>query len=369
MKVLVMTRHAIANYGSLLQAIATQKIIESLNCECEIVDFIRKDEYMTNSILTIGRTKPKWNRKPLIFAAYCAMRFPENIMANTKFGKMRQKYLKMTKRYYSAQELKENKPFADVYMTGSDQVWGPVLCGDYEWAYYLDFCNESDKKIAFASSFGKMNVSQDIKKQMKEYLSKYSSIAVRENSAVEFIQSIGIDAKQVLDPTLLLTAEDWSQYISSEKKKGEYVLVYQIHNNPKLSKYAVEFAKRAGLPLIRVSPMFHQIKRGGRLVCLPDVGEFLSYIKNAKYLVTDSFHGTAFAINFNTPFIEVLPDTGTGSRNQSILKLTGLESRIVTDLNDFHLINEKADFTKANSIIEAERKKSINILKNIIFEK
>ena len=118
---------------------------------------------------------------------------------------------------------------------------------------------------------------------------------------------MGIESEQVLDPTLLIDKNEWSKYITKNVVKEEYVLVYQIHNDQKLNAYAKMFAKKSGLKLVRVSPIFHQFKRGGKFVYLPDIGEFLSLVKNAKYLITDSFHGTAFAINFNTQFIEVLP--------------------------------------------------------------
>lgn len=199
-------------------------------------------------------------------------------------------------------------------------------------------------------------------------LSCYSNITVRENSAVQILSDMGIEAQQVLDPTLLVTADEWEQYISNKDiQKEEYVLVYQIHNNPELDKYAIKFAKKAGLPLVRVSPILHQAKRGGKFVYLPDIGEFLALIKNARYMVTDSFHGTAFAINFNKQFVEVLPNTGTASRNQSILKLTGLEDRIVKDLNDFTFINRKIDFTGVNHKIETERSASDFVLQRMFY--
>ena len=142
--------------------------------------------------------------------------------------------------------------------------------------------------------------------------------------------------------------------------------IYEIHNNPRLDTYAKYFAAYVGLPLVRITPTLHQAVRGGKMVLLPNIGEFLSYIKNATYMVTDSFHGTAFAINFNTQFIEVLPNTKTGSRNQSILHLTDLQDRIVTDFNDFSLTNKKIDFERVNNIIATERAKSIHTLKTII---
>lgn len=207
----------------------------------------------------------------------------------------------------------------------------------------------------------------NIIQEYKKYLVQYDNIAVRENTAVKILREINIDAKQVLDPTLLIDSTEWVKYIKKDKKETEeYILIYQIHNDHKLNQYAKKFASKTKLKLIRVSPILHQIKRGGKFVYLPDISEFLSLIKNAKYLITDSFHGTAFAINFNTQFIEILPNTGTSSRNQSILKLTELEDRVLTDLEDFSYIDSQIDFSKVNKIIQKNREESIEYLKKFI---
>lgn len=168
----------------------------------------------------------------------------------------------------------------------------------------------------------------------------------------------------MLDPTLLLTGDEWARYIS-HNVNGRYVLVYQLHNNPVLSDYAVRFARYVGLPLYRVSPTFHQFWRGGKFVYLPDLGDFLSYIKNSTYMVTDSFHGTAFALNFNRQFIEILPNNKTGSRNQSILQLTDLQDRIVTDYGDLSIAERKIDYARVNAILAEERRKSMEIMKEL----
>ena len=190
---------------------------------------------------------------------------------------------------------------------------------------------------------------------------------MREDSAVQLLNEININCiGQVLDPTLLLTGKEWDTYTSKKNNiKGKYVLVYQLHNNPVLSDYAIKFANHVGLPLYRVSPTFHQFKRGGKFLYLPDLGDFLSYIKNCSYFITDSFHGTAFAINFNRQFIEILPNNNTSSRNQSILRLTGLEDRIITDYNDFSIYKKRIDYSNVNAILEQERIKSLNILKRL----
>ena len=147
---------------------------------------------------------------------------------------------------------------------------------------------------------------------------------------------------------------------------GKYVLVYQLHNNPALSKYAVRFAEHVGLPLYRVSPTFHQIRRGGKFIYLPDLPDFLSYIKNSTYFITDSFHGTAFALNFNRQFIEILPNNKTGNRNQSILQLTRLQDRIVTDDADCSISERTIDYERVNDILRKERIRSLGILKQLL---
>ena len=274
----------------------------------------------------------------------------------------------MTKLYTSLEELKQDKPQADVFCTGSDQVWGPISLDSYDPAYFLDFTEEQDIRIAYAASFGKKKFDEESRRFYKQALQKYDVISVRENSAVSVIRDLGIEnVQQVLDPTLLLNAEEWSQLITKDIK-GKYVLVYQIHANPAMDKYAEEFARRVKLPILRVSFYLHQITRAGKLVYLPDVGTFLSYIKNATYMITDSFHGTAFAINFNTQFVNVVHDE-TATRNQSLLQLTGLTDRIITDKTDFSIINKKIDFEPVNAIIEQNRKESIEKLNGFLRRK
>ena len=368
MQVKIITRHSPANYGSLLQSIATQKLVEQIGYSNEIIDYISKEETGIRIAFTQLKGKTEWNHNLLKKIAYIIMREPENLTMYCKFAKMRRKYLLMTKRFSSYIELEEYfKNSEDIFMTGSDQVWGPVSTGKHDLVYFLNFVPNRCKKVAFAASFGKAKFDENIIQEYKKYLVQYDNIAVRENTAVKILREINIDAKQVLDPTLLIDSTEWVKYIKKDKKETEeYILIYQIHNDHKLNQYAKKFASKTKLKLIRVSPILHQIKRGGKFVYLPDISEFLSLIKNAKYLITDSFHGTAFAINFNTQFIEILPNTGTSSRNQSILKLTELEDRVLTDLEDFSYIDSQIDFSKVNKIIQKNREESIEYLKKFI---
>lgn len=364
MDVKVITRHAPSNYGSLLQSIATIKTIERLGHKCQIINYIRNDERGLKAILTPLKNKKEWSNNFLKRLAYILLKYPEEHKAEKKFDNMRSKYLKLTKRFANIQELSQLK--ADIFMTGSDQVWGPTLNGKHDEAYFLSFVKEG-KKVAYAASFGRTDFTPSTIMEYKRLLSTYDNIAVREDSAVLLLNEININCiGQVLDPTLLLTGKEWETYSSKKNNiKGKYVLVYQLHNNSVLSDYAIKFANYVGLPLYRVSPTLHQFRRGGKFLYLPDLEDFLSYIKHCSYFITDSFHGTAFAINFNKQFIEILPNNKTGSRNQSILKLTGLEDRIITDYNDFSIYQKRIDYTNVNEILKQERIKSLDILKKL----
>ena len=370
MVVNVITRHAPTNYGSLLQAIATQRVIMNLGHECRIINYIPKCETGVRMAITQLEQKTKWRRNPIKKAIYLMVAEPETLLMDRKFLAMRKKYLQMGPCCATTGELK--KLYAEkkdeVFLTGSDQVWGPISTGHYDPTYFLDFVPKSSRKLAFAASFGKAIFDEQTLKEYGVLLKKYDSLAVRENVAVELLKKMDISAKQVLDPTLLMDADAWSEYVKPMKKPEKYVLVYQIHANSDLDHYAVKFAEKAELPLLRVSPLLHQAKRSGKFVYCPDISGFLDLVKNADYMVTDSFHGTAFAINFNTQFVEVLPNTGTSSRNQSILELTGLTDRIVRDLNDFSYIDQEIDFKEANEKIGTGRIESIRILEEMLAE-
>ena len=363
MKVSVITRHAIANYGSLLQAFATQKVLENLDYDCEIIDYIRDDESYKQHEKTLLKRKEEWNNNPIKRAMYLLTRQPESVKAGKRFEKERKELLNLSERYTNSKALKDNPPAADIYMTGSDQVWGPVANGTYDDSYCLSF--SKGKKIAYAASFGHTEMTEELKDYYKKWLTQYNSIAVREDSAVEILKGLGINSSQVLDPTLLLEKEYWKEYLLPIKEK-KYILVYQLHNDKKLGEYAKKVAKEKGLPLIRVSASFHQITREGKFKWCPKLGEFLSYVDNAECVITDSFHATAFSINFNTPFVEVLPNNKTGTRNLSILNLTKLTDRVLKDFNDTKLADKEIDFSYANSVIEEQRKHSINILKEML---
>ncbi len=364
MKVNVITRHAPSNYGSLLQAMATIRVIGEMGYDCKIIDYVRPDELGMKALMLQLRNKPNYNNNFIKKIAYILLRYPDEKRAELAFLRMRGKYLRMTDRCHSMSELEQLS--ADIFMTGSDQVWGPAVDGKHDNAYFLDFVDNKTKCIAYSASFGRSTIPKAVVKEYTDMLSKYSGIAVREKSAVELLNSWDIqNVEQVLDPVFLMSKDEWSEYIYHSQER-QYVLVYQIHNDSKLNEYAKNLAAEKCLPLKRVSAFLRQSFRGGHLVCLPDISEFLALIKGCTYFVTDSFHGTAFAIIFNRQFVEVLPNNNTGTRNINILTLVGLENRILRSKDDLKLIDTPIDYTKVNKILGNERTKSLEILRRML---
>ena len=364
-KVAYLTRHTVSNYGSVLQSYATQRAIEETGNEAVCIDYYRADEKPNKLTKTRLAMSGKWNKNLLTKLIYIITQGPVYRYAGKKFKKFR-KILKTTDvEYNTIDQLKENPPQADVYMTGSDQVWNTITYDKIDLAYFLSFLDDNHKKVAYSGSFGGNSIKDSDKELIKSCLEKYSTVTIRENSGVKIAQELGISATQVLDPTLLLNKKQWQEIIPIRKKDKPYVLVYQLHPNKAFVKYAKEFAGKKGLKLIRISHCFHHAVRTGKFVCCPEPGEFLSYIMNAEYFLTDSFHGTAFAIGLNTQFVNVLPKAYS-ERITSILQLIGYENRILTDYQDFSIADNRIDYKKVNEIISGERKKSFAELKKMI---
>lgn len=357
------TRHIVSNYGSVLQAYATQEALKKLGCRPVCIDYLRTDEKPKNLVAT-RLSASEWNTNPIKKAVYMLTQKPVYALADKRFARYRQ-ILDVTQREYNTVEaLEQDCPQADVYLTGSDQVWNTVVCGVLDPAYFLSFVPDDRRKVAYAASFGGV-LTEEQRAFAAPLIRRYDSVSVREDSGLKQLREMGVDAEQVLDPTFLLDKTAWEQLIPNRTCRQPYVLVYQLHPNKQFDKYAKAFAKRKGLKLIRVSSCFHHAVRSGKFVCCPPPGDFLWYIRNASYFLTDSFHGTAFAIGLNTQFVDILPKAYS-ERISSILTLIGCENRVLRDYSDFSIADEPIDYERVNAVIAKERQKSLDILRTML---
>ena len=357
MKIDIITLQAIKNYGSVLQAFATQKIWEQYGCDVEIINYVRenaKDENLAK----------KWSKGNPV--KYCVM-LPTIRKWKYIFGDFCKTQLNLTDKIYTTDEDFNNFPLdADIYCTGSDQVWNSKWNQGIVYPLYLSFVPDSKLKISFSSSFGRAEISQEEIIATKEYLGQYNFISVREDEAKDIIEKkYGLKAVQILDPTLMLPQEFWRKYTGNSLIRGDYILIYNLFRNKKFDDFAVKLSKYTGLKLVRICTRYDQFYRPGKHIFIPEVFEYVNLIDNAQFVITDSFHATAFSLNLNTEPICIYPSEFYG-RIDSILRLTESLHKHVKDFSDYDVINRVVDFDKVNNILDNERNKADNFIRNVM---
>jgi len=363
-KIQIITLQNVANYGSVLQAVATQKLFEGLDFDVEFYNYKRKE-----SLTLLARFKNNMNKQGFKGIIKSLLWTPSWISENRIFPKFLKKYLNVI-----PQVVTENEDFkklslnADVYCTGSDQTWNSGWNNGILPPLFLDFVPQGKKHIAYAASFGKNKLENSEKEETKKYLSKYAFISVREESAVEICRDLGINAIQVLDPTLQIDSDFWRKFSKPVMYK-RYCLLYQLNTNREFDRFAVEFCKRKGLKLIRFCHRLDKMFLPADVhLPMPPVEDFISYIDNADFVLTDSFHCSAFSSNLNKQFLSFFPEYG--GRIESLLNLLHLNDRHIEDLNDVkkYCSLPDIDYTEANGILNKERDKAFSLLQKALVE-
>ena len=351
-KISILTLHDVPNYGSVLQTFATQEIFKGMGLNTNIIDYRRiSSASLWQRICMVTQDDGFIKKIIKSFLYFFYLRRQDRV-----FGKFRRDYLFLGS-VLNCEEDFNNLPIdADIYCTGSDQTWNSGWYGRVLKSYFLTFCPNRVKKISYAASFGKTFLEDSEKEEIREYLLRYTAISLREESGVKILKELGVSgAVRVLDPTLQLSAAFWHKYIRKPSEE-HYVLVYQLNKHPWFNEYAELFAKQKGLKLVRFGANVHQIFKSGKLLLLPEPFQFPSYIAFADYVITDSFHATAFSLNLNTTPICIYPSDYFG-RIDDILKLTNLERLHVTDSKDWSVIDSNPiDWEEVNAILEKYRR-------------
>lgn len=323
MNIGILTFHASHNYGAMLQAYALKVIVEKLGHESHVIDYSPDSVRLRNQ-------KIKWTRSPRQWAKNVLFSL-HKLEWETRYNRYEQfknEYFDLTEHFENAEELEQHPPQFDVYITGSDQVWNAERGINPIWL--LDFV-ESGRKVAYAPSFGTGSVDQKNYEEFRKNLPLFDSLSCREQQGVELIKEMtGLDAEHVLDPTLLLSAEEWGKVSVAPSLKSPYLLVYCLEESPEFMELVPRVANRTKLPVVIIGgSAVNRFRCADRLVRNAGPAEFIGLFKNAAMICTNSFHGTAFSINLRKNFVSV-PHTTRNSRLISLLNLVGLESRQVT---------------------------------------
>ena len=356
----VITMHSVENYGSQLQAYATQEKLKQYFEEVVFIDYRRPDTRGIKLMKTFTKGNPIRGLAVL----------PTMIKWKSVFSRFQNNFLNLTnKTYWSMEDFDQFDDVADVYCSGSDQVWNTGWNKGIIPPYYLSFVPDNKLKFSFASSFGKGEISDLEAPIVKGYLEKYFALSVREESGKSLIEKrLGISGvERILDPTLMMDADFWRKMEPERKIKGDYILIYNLNQSKEFDQYAEELARRTGLKLYRFCMRYDQIFRAGKSLVVPEILDFVTAIDKAKIVLTDSFHATAFSINMGTEPICVYPKDYS-SRISDFLKLVGAEQRHIKDFNDFDVINRKVDFSKVDDVLNKERKKADGFLNRVVDE-
>ena len=329
----IITMHKPISYGSALQSYALQKKIEDFGYEVELIDY----RYPNELHYTKDGSIKGCIRSVISFVINMLWGFP-NIKKRKKFDIFYNKFYKTSAYYPTAESLKENPPIYDLYITGSDQVWNPKFIKQ-DSSFLLSFVSDDKPKISYASSFATTVIPEGALSMYKENLSRYQAITVRESSGVTLVKElIGRDAKHVCDPTLLLSKEEWESISElSEYKIGEepYILVfmlcYSFNPYPQARNVIHQIQKTLGIRTIYLDGQKHDLfEPNSKIVKSAGPLDFIKLIKNAQYVITDSFHGTIFSNIFNKPFTAIVKSGNVDSRIVSLLKEIGNEECAVT---------------------------------------
>ena len=344
----LITYHRACNYGAVLQTYASVEFFKKMGFDVNVIDYTPK--YLQN-FGTLKNTFNQVDNRKKGFIKRCIItiiKTPSYKKLRKVFGNFVNSTFKLTQSYSSIDELKENKPYADLYCSGSDQIWNNYYTGEFDKAFFLDFATKNDKCISFASSFGKDCFDEKDEQIIKNSLKKYSILTVREKDGKNLLDKLELKPNMILyDPTLLLDYESWNNFAKGNTLKGKYILVYQLHGDSDAYDKAVEFAKRKNMKVVRIITMYHQIRKGCKNIIVPEIPEFLNLFKNSEYVFTDSFHGTVFSIIFKKKVGVRLP-VRFSNRITSILDSINSSEIIINDLNNWEQTVTNEYMEKAN---------------------
>jgi hypothetical protein len=340
MKIGLMTIHAANSYGGMLQAYASKQVLSAYG-NVRIIDY--KTEHLRKTMSLV-----RWNdgpRSPLRAAKDLFRLFP------------RRRLLQQFERF-GADHL---GPLAslddefDVAVAGSDQIWNPAVTASLDPTYFLRSVRTS-RKVSFSSSMGSHRYSPDHAIAVRSMLSAFSDISVREPDTAHYLSGMlaGRHIATTVDPTLMLRADDWRR-IATESKLGEYLLVYSLKDNGLLKSVVATASGKLGLPVVAINQnpfasyrVDTHVKDAGPL-------EFLSLFAGARFVVTNSFHGTAFAVNLGVPFVTTEPESGR-NRIANLLNDVCLPDRLVSSASQVDgLLNVAVATQQVGDALEARR--------------
>ena len=337
MKVGILTFHDAHNYGAVLQAYALKKYIKNLGYDAKVINYHH---------YTIPDGYPR----------------EANIERWEKFNPFIQELIDYDENVYTSEEDLE-KLDIDYWICGSDQIWNTEITCGFNKGFFLDF-KSNGKKISYAVSMGISELPKEQEAKFKESLNKIDCISVREETLKRYAEKFtNKKITQTLDPTFLLDPKDYMDLIG-ENKYGKYILIYSLVEDKRLAQVAQKIAKEKNLKIIELNDKIKSNYFCDQISCASPE-EFLTLIKNAEVVVSNSLHGTIFSIIFEKDFYTITRLQDRNARIGSILNIVEMKDRLIGNIEEMNNVRGQ-DYEKAYKKLEIEKEKSKEFLKEAL---
>lgn len=368
-KALLTTIFRVPNFGSVLQAYATQSVVESIGYECRVLNYDHnKGEWAKMHGVKSGSLKNKIGR-------LLGLK-PSHRKAN-KLDAFINSHLHLTQKYssYSSIQKCEGNVY-DAYIAGSDQIWNTIYT-NCDPVFLLEYAGIAKKRISIASSFAVDQLEPKYEKQFQSQLGRFHGVSVREAHGLDICRSLGIpNPAQVLDPTLLLSAGQWNNLIGggNSDESEPYILLYMwcyaFEPRPKIFEVLRYWQQKMGCRIVALegySDCQCEDARDLEILDATDssIADFLHYFAHASMVVTSSFHGTAFAVNYGVPLVSVIPEGGD-DRQYSLLDKLGLQACCLRTDEDVNGVNPYYDKVQEQVRLEELRTESLAWIRNVL---
>lgn len=292
------------------------------------------------------------------------------------FNEYNNKFLKISKEICDSENLRKLNNEFDTFVVGSDQVWRTIWLKEKSLHYFFDFVNDDKKKIAYAASFGVdyWEGTPELTEKIKLLIKRFNHISVREESGIDICKNtFGIDnAVCVLDPTLMISREDYQPILDDWQDKShlkkKYIAHMLLDDTKELKKESQNIADYLGAEINYIKGKSFKIF-GKDITFYNKVSQWLTYLKDAELVITDSFHCTVFSLIFHKKFVVVANKARGVARLETLLSKAGLEDRFFTDIKDVMksgILDKEIDYNEVDKKLEVHRKYSMDFLKKAL---
>lgn len=362
MKIALITIHRTGNYGAVLQAYATKKILSRYG-EVSTVDYDNRHLAHHLDLLRFN-----FSARGVMMLGHDLLRLPYRIRAVNKIRKFLNENMNLTPRLKERDLIQGKAGEFDIYVCGSDQIWNPEIVsesGQIDPIFFLSFAPQGSTKISYASSIGHHAFSISEKKQVSDLLKDFTLVTTRESDGVVKLSEIlpGKDVYHVLDPTLLLTMEEWYDAFNIEPKldRDKYILLYSVPRTPLIKKAVGFFEKKLGFQVVAIDQMLFPLTKADTHIRDAGPREFIDLFANAEFVITDSFHGTCFALNFGKNFVAISPENRS-NRIASLLNALNCSERMINHEDQFLSYNLSANSELQGEFLKSSRINSLDLL-------